>query len=86
MYISQQILTKKLLELQGQFVSTIRKLADQANKDRVESLGGTISAFLNDVDSELLNEILVELEFLAVNVRTLAFQKIRNSLKKERVR
>ena len=83
---SQRLLNKQLLELKGQFVSTIRKLADQANKDRIESLRKAISAFRNDVESELRNEILVELESLAVDIRTLAFQNVRRSVKKERIR
>ena len=83
---SQQMLTERLLELKDQFVLSIRKLADQASKDRVESLKEAIRAFRSDMESELRTEILVELESLAVDVRTLAFQAIERSLRKERVR
>jgi len=83
---SQQMLSKRLLELRGQFVSTIRKLAEHANRTRVENLKEAIGAFRNDMESELRGEILVDLESLAVDVRTLAFQTIQRSLKTERVR
>jgi len=86
LYKSQQMLTKRLMELKEQFVSNIRKLADQANRDRIQSLREAIRAFRNDMESELRTEILVELESLAVNVRTLAFQTIQRSLKTERIR
>ena len=83
---SQLILNQRLSELKSQFVSTIRKLADQANKDRVQSLRDAIKEFKDDMESELRSEILAELESLAVNVRSLAFQTIQRSLKTERVR
>ena len=86
LFKSQQMLTERLLGLKGQFVLTIRKLADQASKDRVESLRADIRAFRSDMEPELRTEILVELESLAVDVRTLAFQAIQRSIKTERVR
>ena len=86
LFKSQQMLTELLMELKGQFVLTIRKLADQASKDRVESLRGDIRAFRSDMEPELRTEILVELESLAVDVRTLEFQAIKRSIKTERVR
>jgi len=83
---SQQMLSKRLLELKGQFVSTIRKLAEHASRTRIESLKEAIGAFRNDMESELRGEILVDLESLAVDVHTLVFQTIQRSLKTKRVR
>jgi len=80
------MLSKRLLELKGQFVSTIRKLAEHASRTRVESLKEAIGAFRNDMESELRGEILVDLESLAVDVHTVAFRAIQRSLKTERVR
>jgi hypothetical protein len=71
--VSQQKLTSLLLDLKHRFVSTVRELADRANKDRVERLKEAIRAFKNDMESELRSEILVDLESLPVNVRALAF-------------
>jgi hypothetical protein len=73
-------------DLKHQFVSTVRKLADQANKDRIERLKDAIKAFNTDTESDLRTEILIDLESLQVSVRTLAFQTIQKSLRTQRER
>jgi hypothetical protein len=64
----------------------IRGLAERANKDRVENLKKAITAFKDDMETELRGEILNDLELLTVNVRALALQALQRRLKKERVR
>ena len=64
----------------------IRGLAERANKDRVENLKKAITAFKDDMETELRGEILNDLELLTVNVSALALQTLQRRLKKERVR
>jgi len=80
------MLAERLSELNSDFVTAIRRLAEQANRNRVARLREAISAFRNDMEAELRSEILVDLESLDVNVPSLVFQQLRRKLKTERVR
>jgi hypothetical protein len=75
-----------LTELRHQFVSTIRKLADRARKQRFDSLTTAIKSLDEALQPELQYEILVDLDAKSVNVQSLAFRKVRGDIKTEKVR
>jgi hypothetical protein len=83
---SQEKLAALLKDLRYQFVSIVRELADQASKERIQSLKDAIKALQSGIESDLRSEILLDLDSLDVNVRTLAFQAFQKGLKTERER
>ena len=67
-------------------MTTVRDLAERANRDRVERLRDAIRVFKDDMEAELRSEILLDLEALTISVRALAFHSIQKGFKIERVR
>ena len=78
---SQMKLAHSLAGLRQQFVTTIRKLADQARLERFESLKKEIKSLDEAAQPALQEEILIDLDANSFSVQSLAFRKIKKGIK-----